>query len=468
MATVRVPLIGNPTNRGSSILKDQRFVNCFPEVVSNPITEDKPKVFLIKRDGMQYNTNPPGTTGEGRGIHSWNSKLYTVIGNKLYSGTSSIQTLTTSTGAVGFCEFSAANDYLILLDGTKGYYISTTDVVTEITDAQFPTPHLPYPVFLDQYLFVQKTTGEIFNCDVGDVTAWQATSYLTPESYPDGAVAIARQNNLLTSFGVGSIEFFYDAANATPGSPLSVNDQAVIQYGCASGTSIAQEEGMLVFVGMSNTGEKFVSAIKGTKDQMISNEAINRILVGEGANIADCWGYMVRNKGHLMYVLNLPSASRTLVYDFLTQMWHEWEWFDGTTDGVFPMVDATEHQDQAYFLHQANGKTYKSSPTIYQDDSQAIKVLIQTSRYDGDTVKIKFLDRLEVVGDWDTSSNTLSIYWSDDDYKTWSSARTVDLQSRPYINRCGSFRRRAFKLYHAANTPLRLNNLEFEIRLGVH
>lgn len=467
MATVRVPLIGSPTNRASSILFDQRFVNCFPEIVTNPITQER-RVFLTKRDGIQYNTNPPGTTGVGRGIASWNSKLYTVIGNKLYSGITAIQTLTTSTGAVGFAEFTAANDYLVLLDGTKGYYISTTDVVTEITDAQFPTSHLPYPVFLDGYLFVQKTTGEIFNCDSGDIVNWQSTSYLSPESYPDGAVAIARQNNLLVALGVNSIEFFYDAANATPGSPLSVNDQAIIQYGCASGTSIAQEEGLLVFVAISATGEKFVTAIKGTKDQVISTEAINRVLVGEGSNISDSWGFLTRQKGHLLYVLNLPSQSRTIVFDFTTEMWHEWEWYDGTTDGVFPMADSCEHQDQAYFLHQANGKTYKASPTVYQDDSRVVKILVQTSRYDGETAKIKFLDRMEVISDWTSGASSMSVYWSDDDYKTWTSARTVDLIERPYLTRCGSFRRRAFKLYHAANTNLRLQALEFEIRLGVH
>lgn len=467
MATVRIPLIGSPTNRGSSFTVDQRFVNCFPEVVQNMVTEQN-RVYLIKRDGTSLHSNPPGTTGEGRGIYSWNGKLYSVIGNKLYSNTTAIQTLSTSTGAVGFDQFTAANDYLVLVDGTKGYYISTTDVVTEITDPQFPTPHLPYPVFMDGYLFLQKTTGEIFNCDITDITAWQSTSYIEPESYPDGAVAICRQNNLLVSLGVNSVEFFYDAANAPPGSPLSRNQQAIIQYGCASGTSVAQEEGLVIFVAASATGEKFVVAVEGTKDTPISTEAINRILIGEGSNIADCWGFLTRQKGHLLYVLNLPSGGRTVVYDFNTKMWHEWSWYDGSTDSVFPMVDATEFQDQAYFLHQANGKIYKASPTVYQDDSRALKVLVQTSRFDGETAKVKFMDRIEVIGDWQTTTSNLNVYWSDDDYKTWTSARTVDLSSRAYLYRCGSFRRRAFKLYSEANTPLRLNAIEAEVRVGVH
>ncbi len=472
MTKVRFPISGSPTNRGSDLEKDQRFVNCFPESVTNPTTQNQ-KVYLLKRDGAEFAWQPSGGTAEGRAIYSWNGKVYSVIGDKLYSttgaGTSTaIKTLTTSTGAVGITEFTAANDYLVVVDGTKGYYISTTDVVTEITDPQFPTPHLPYPVFMDGYIFLQKTTGEIFNCDVTDITAWQSTSYITPESYPDGAVAICRQNNLLTALGVNSVEFFYDAANPVPGSPLGRNQQAIIQYGCASGSSVAQEEGLVIFVAQSATGEKFVVAVEGTKDNTISTEAVNRILTGEGSNIADCWGYLTRQKGHLMYVLNLPSQGRTLVFDMHTKMWHEWEWFDGSTDSVFPMVDTTEFQDLAIMLHQANGKIYKMKPGVYQDDSRALKVLVQTSRFDGESANLKFNSRMEVLADWQTSTSNLTVYWSDDDYKTWTSGRTIDLSTRSYLYRCGSFRRRSWRLYSEANTPLRLYALELELDSGVH
>jgi hypothetical protein len=105
---------------------------------------------------------------------------------------------------------------------------------------------------------------------------------------------------------------------------------------------------------------------------------------------------------------------------------------------------------------------------VYQDDLNEMKVMIQTSRYDGETAKIKFMERLEVIGDWQDTSNDMYIYWSDDDYKTWSAYREVDLSKRAYLYRCGSFRRRAFKLYHFDNTPLRLNAIEAEVRVGGH
>ncbi len=466
--------MGNPTNRYNDESKDLRFLNCFTETVKNDVTGTQ-KQFVMKRPGTTRYHQPAGASGEGRGCYYWNGYMYTVIGNKLYatdvSGptSSSIKTLTTTTGAVGFEEFQGNNTYLVLLDGTKGYYISTTNTVTEITDAQFPTPHQVTPVFLDGYLFVISDIGEIYNCDVGDITAWQATNYIIPESFPDAGIAIARQNNMVVAFSELSVEYFYDAANAS-GSPLSPADQYVKQYGLASTGSIAQHESTLFFVAKSQAGNAFVVAHEGTKETPISTPAIDRILNEEGVDIVDVWGYLIRSVGHVFYVLNLPTQSRTLVYDITSQYWFEWNWQDPSdVQGVFPMIQEMECQGGLYLLHQTDGYIYELTGTAYQDGhSKPINVSIQTSRFDGDTAKVKFLSKLEIIGDRQTSTSNVSVYWSDDDYQSWSSARTVDMDERTYLYRCGSFRRRAFLLTHTANTPLRLESLELDLEVGFH
>lgn len=472
---VRLPLLGNPTNRQADDTKDQRFLNCFPEMVKSEITGVQ-KLFVLKRPGTEQYHQPAGATGEGRGCHAWNGYMFSVIGDKLYAtditGTPSstvIKTLATSTGAVGFKEFLGSNQYLILVDGTDGYYISTTNVVTEITDVDFPTPHQVTPVFMDGYLFIMKDTGEIYNCDVGDITSWNATNFIEAESFPDAGIAISRQNNLLVAFSETSTEFFYDAAN-TSGSPLAPATQYIKQYGLASVGSIAQEESMLVFVAKSGTGNSFIVANEGTKDTIISNSAIDRIINAEGSDIIDSWGYLVRQLGHIMYVLNLPLQSRTLVYDFTMSMWHEWNWQDSSdVQGVMPFVQSMESDNGLFFLHQADGYIYEMRFDLYQDgNSKPINVSIQTSRYDGDSAKVKFCSRMEIIGDYQTTSNDLTIYWSDDDYKTWSSARTVDLSDRTYLYQLGSFRRRAFLLIHTANTRLRLEAIEMDLEVGTH
>ena len=465
--TVRLPLFGSPTNRSDAVDFDQRFVNCYPEFIDNPIA-GVTRIYIQKRAGTSTHIQPAGTTGEGRGLWSWNSKLYSIIGNKVYSNSTAIKTLTTSTGACGAVPVSAGTDYLFICDGVKGYTIDTLDVVTEITDIDFPTPHIPTPAFMDGYIFLPKTTGEIYNCGLNTPLVWGAIDFITPEAFPDGILGLARQNNQVVALNEDSVEFFYNSGNSV-GSPLLPTQQAVLQFGCASIGTVAEQENLVTFVATSGLGNCFVVSVDGFKPEVISTPAIDRILKAEGDNILDSWGYLVRSKGHLFYVLTLPSNSRTLVYDYNSKMWHEWSFDAGTgVQTMFPMVQAAELDHVLYFLHQTNGYIYKMVPTVYQDNLNPIHVQIQTAKYDGETVKLKFLSRLSLIGDFQNTTSTVSLYYTDDDYKTWSAARTMNMQDRMYLYRLGSFRRRAFQIIHTANTPLRLEALELELGIGVH
>lgn len=555
MPTVRIPLVGSPNNRSGDESKDQRFINCYPEVIKNNVTESN-KIFLQKRFGTSRLAQPAGAVGVARGIFPWAGYLISVIGTKIYfttlAGVSTQFTnvFTTSTGYVGFCEaVDNGVDVLIITDGVILYklpYAVTLTVGSLVAcGGTYPSPHVPTPVFLDGYLFIQKTTGEIYNSAVHDVDSWNATHYITPESFQDAGVGIARQNNLIVAFGEYSIEFFYDAAETT--SPLLPNEQATIQFGCAAIATVAQNEGLVVFVAQSQTGGKFVVAIDGTEPHNISNAAIERMLEAEGSDITDAWAYMIRTQGHFFYVLNLDTAKRTVVYDFETKMWHEWNWYDadyyrtntcqagstgttivldaaasavndyyngayvtitsGTGSGqfrlitdyvgatktatvdfawtttpdatsvfvieyytLFPMIGQAEIGNTSYMLHDSDGYLYVCDPDLYQDNSNKLRVQIQTSKFDGDTTMIKFCNRLSLVGDFQSNVSFITYYHSDDDYKTWKPAngRTMDLQTRSYLYRLGSFRRRAFMLIHTANTPMRLEAIELELGKGIH
>jgi hypothetical protein len=90
-----------------------------------------------------------------------------------------------------------------------------------------------------------------------------------------------------------------------------------------------------------------------------------------------------------------------------------------------------------------------------------------TTKYDFDLMDRKFMHSLDVVGDL-TTGDTIDIRWSDDDYRTWSSWKTLNMSPRAYFKRLGHFRRRAFELLHTGNYPLRLEALEFEVDIGVN
>ena len=121
----------------------------------------------------------------------------------------------------------------------------------------------------------------------------------------------------------------------------------------------------------------------------------------------------------------------------------------------------------AYVLHSSNGCLYKVDVDSYQDDGTAILVELVTNRYDMDTYYRKFMSSVKIVGDLYESTNNLSLQWTDNDYQTWSNVKTISLSDTfPAFHRLGAFRRRAFKLTHASNNPLRLESLEAVYTLG--
>ena len=85
-----------------------------------------------------------------------------------------------------------------------------------------------------------------------------------------------------------------------------------------------------------------------------------------------------------------------------------------------------------------------------------------------ETLNNKTCKRFELYGDEQTSSATVDIQYSDDNYKTFSTARTVDMQYRSWLTGLGKYRRRAWKCTHTANTPLRLEGFEEEFQEGAH
>ena len=522
---VRVALAGHTMYRSSARTKDQRFINCYVESIKNELNDTK-KSYVVKRPGYSLNTNV-GVTGVGRGIHYYNSKYYTVIGTKLYENTTEKQTLSTSTGSVGFCEFDNAGvAYLFLCDGTDGYVIDSSGTVTKVNQTYsawasttsystgakriptvdngyyytattggtssgsqptwpttigntvvdgtvtwtctgsyggFPSPHIPTPLAFDGYIVLAAASSQsIYNSDVDNAFGWSTGNFVDAEMFPDNISCLIRQNNMFIALGSYSGEFFFDAASAS-GSPFERNESAALQMGIAAPYATYQNEKFCMFISQSESGGRAIWVVEGFQPKKISTEHIERIIDAEGSSITSATGFGLRVGGHLFYVINLTNTS--LVYDLEEKVWHEWQ--SGATGGSpFACKYLTDaNAGKPVLLHGTNGKIYNLDPLTYQDDSVNIYVDIYTNKIDFDTMNRKFMKNLNFVGDL-TSGDSITVYWSDDDYVTWSSGATLSLTSRPFFTRLGVFRRRAFRINHASNNPFRAESLEAEIDVG--
>jgi len=327
-----------------------------------------------------------------------------------------------------------------------------------------PATLLPQLEFLNGYMIVATQDGRIYNSGLEDPLTWQDSDFIQAQSFPDELVAITRQNDTIMALGTSSIEFFVDVAGISPGSFLGRLEQGTMQIGCAARNSVVQPENKVFWVANSNTGGYTVQQLDGiTNLKKISTEVVERFLNLEEADISDCYAFPLRTAGHFFYVLTLPSINRTFVYDIEEERWTEW---GSGLAGRFAYVASCQHSGYPLLQHETDGKLYKVSPSVYQDGTGPILVLLQTALVDFDTMNRKFYRSFELYGDLSDTPSEFSIYYSDDNYRTWSLPRTVTNDYRMIIRQLGQSRRRAWKVEHTDNLPLRLEGFEVMYQEG--
>lgn len=180
---------------------------------------------------------------------------------------------------------------------------------------------VPGIVYLDGYFFVMDRNGVIYNCALGDATSWNALDFLTANIEPGSGVAIAKSQNYIIAMKSWSTEFFYDAGNSV-GSPLSPVMTAFTLIGCASGESVANIDGTVIWVSKTRQKGRAVHIMAGLQQQKVSTSDIERIL--NANTMENVYSYGVKISGHTFYVLGLKDSGLTLVYDMTSNTWAQW------------------------------------------------------------------------------------------------------------------------------------------------
>ncbi len=216
---------------------------------------------------------------------------YVLYSRELGTNTLTITTIqdpvTFSTGATkpGWAEWEyGGTSYLLLFTGNQGWYITTLDVATEITDADMPDPHVPTPVVMDGYVFLAKEgTNDIYNSDLGSVTAWTSTAFISTEIEPGDIKALAKQKQHIVAFTDKNIEFFRNAAIPAPNSPLARVEAYNQKLALLNYTLLTQWEDDLYFVGTNKENLKTdVFKLSNFKVEDIGDESIQIYLKNFG------------------------------------------------------------------------------------------------------------------------------------------------------------------------------------------
>jgi hypothetical protein len=508
MPTLRIPLFGSLINRNANPssfnTKDQWFINCFPELVRNPISNSG-RVFLYKRFGF----SAAAVTGATRGSYghvTWSGKADGTSPPLLsYLKTGGTNTMvfnaTTQVGA----DIGTTSDCVSLTEtivgttsnlvGTfvnsttglfEGWYFPEGGAWTKIASAAFP-PNLGSPeplvvgsgpVHMDGYSFWGTVNGKIWNSDQNSVSAYTANSYLTDQSYPDGLVGIGRYKNLIVAFGSQSISFYQNTGNPT-GSPLTIVSNTTTRIGSipvtggSPYTRILSVGGTIYWIGQeAESGRKGVYRLNGYTPEKVSNPFIDKYINDSTLNAFHiCGAFSMYGMIHVAFDFAIAGSGTTVIPCFCVDTSQWWIFSPGITNSYPDSIEGTGKTSQFSCNGGADkGKVFTSAQSSFTDDATAFTQTVQTQPVDFGTTNRKFFERIRPVCDVQTSASALLIEYSDDDYATWKTWGTIDLSVQAEIDRGlvggGSGRRRAFRLKHSANTPNRMEAVDVTYSQG--
>lgn len=257
-----------------------------------------------------------------------------------------------------------------------------TGTITVSTDGG-TVPGIPY---INGYFCVMDVNGVIWNSSIDDPTTWEALNFVTAQYEAGGGKALARSQSYLIAFKEWSTEFFYDRQDGATGSPFSPVDNGFTKIGCAAGYSVAEVDGQLAWVAQTRQQGRSVYMMDGLTQRKVSNPDVERVLNAD--NLLNVYSYGLKQDGHVLYVLGLPSSSLTLVYDVTANHWGVWSSLAvGSTvsvtsivrDGEFATVTATAHgleDGQPCKIAGADQAGYNGFflASVTDDDTFSIKV----------------------------------------------------------------------------------------------
>ena len=251
-------------------------------------------------------------------------------------------------------------------------------------------------------------------------------------------MALAKHLNYVLALGTRSYELFYNAANDT-GSPLARIEQAFKPIGCIAPWSVTQIGDLTLWIGSQSHDDPVVVALNGFEASVISDPVIQRILKDYGADLQYARGVFLPVAGHAFYVIQLGrywnQFDRTLVYDLKSLKWYEWTSVYDTGEGAFNLTTATVYDGQTIAAGLFDGVLYEVTDTVYLDGSQVIRFEARTEPWDAGIAARKFVSQAKLIGDRQTGTGTIDLAWSDDNYKTFSTARSIDLTTLTGVTR---------------------------------
>lgn len=332
---------------------------------------------IEKRAGLtSYKDTGTGLPVDG--LYWWDEQncVLAVSNKRVWKITDSAGTMTELTGSTALLSSAPVT---FATDGTKcvmanGGNMVHTDLstLTTMADADAPTA-VTHVGYLDGYLLANSVgTAKFFFSSPTDITAWDALDFASADGEPDYLLALKTGFREVLLLGRSSVEFWVDDG-VTPFVRLQGSVQS---YGCSAPYSLAKVGNTWMWL---DHERRFVH-MEGRAVKPVSSP-YDKVLQ-QYASVDDAIGYTCSVQGYPLYILNLPTAGQSLVYNYLTQKWCKWGYWNtgSATYGRFRgnAYCFARKWNQHLVGDWANGLIYKMDRDTFTDNSNPIRTLVRT------------------------------------------------------------------------------------------
>ena len=468
---VDVPLIGPPNENVDDIQTDQfasTLVDGIPLVVEG-------KLQIVKRPGLTQKLNL-GTGLPIDGLYWWDKKqvALAVSAGRVWKITDAAGTKVELTGST---ELRQGQIVTFADDGVtcamaNGGRIVTTDLTTLTTmaDPDAPTA-VTHVAHIDGYLHANEVgSGRDHWAEFGAPTDWRALSFFTAESDPDNLVAMKVAFREIIALGRQSVEFWVNDGVA----PFSRIPGSAQPYGTEAANSLAQVG--KTWMWLSNA--RRLVTMQG-RDVVEVSSPYDRV-IQRYVSVDDAVGYTVSIDGYPIYLLNFPTAKETLAYNYQTQTWHKWGYWDASR------AEYQRYRGQTYCFARswnqhlvgdyANGLIYTASRSVFTDNSNPIRTLLRTGHisHGGSMTKRSNTIRLHCkrgAGNASVTDPQVMLRRRVDNKASWTQERWKSLgqvgQHTPYIDwrRNGIYRDQQLEIVHSDDSDFTIMGAQEDITL---
>lgn len=303
--------------------------------------------------------------------------------------------------------------------GTAATQTITRTPIAKILDADYPGNATPSRVptgrfaVLDGIAYQMDTTGQIWGSDINNVASYGQRNFIATQETTDLGIGCVRYGIGLLGLSSSSVEMFQNTGNPA-GSSLTRVQDGTSHVGCVNQYAYCEFGDTVAFIGKER-GMPGVYLMDGMKPKRISDQTMDAWLTATDLtnariNVLSSYGVPV------LAVTSAANATSCYVWHSNVNMWHPWVLEYGMTQS-----DTIDNPS----AHGARFVGSDATQTVANAAAPASGT-IQTGEIDLGTSNFKRWDRLSIVGDQAASTLNLSVSWSTNNYKSFSTARTID------------------------------------------